>query len=162
MCTWNRIKYGKGSCSCLATKLCLTLCDPMDCGPPVSSLHGIFQVKILEWVAISFSEKDPHPLASPALAGRFFTTGTVSTIDLSLALRSAALNDFALTTYPPVSQLKNKDACFHHSGAWKPQIEMFTGLVFSKALLFASKAAVFPLCLPKAFLPCGSVFCCCC
>ena len=34
---------------------CPTLCDPMDCSPPGSSVHGIFQVRVLEWVAISFS-----------------------------------------------------------------------------------------------------------
>ena len=34
---------------------CLTLCDPMDHGPPGSSVHGILQARILEWVAISFS-----------------------------------------------------------------------------------------------------------
>ena len=33
--------------------LCLTLCDPMDCSPPGSSVRGIFQARILEWVAIS-------------------------------------------------------------------------------------------------------------
>ena len=35
---------------------CLTLCDPMDCSPPDSSVHGILQARILEWVAISFGE----------------------------------------------------------------------------------------------------------
>ena len=34
---------------------CLTLCDPMDCSLPGSSVHGIFQARVLEWVAISFS-----------------------------------------------------------------------------------------------------------
>ena len=34
---------------------CLTLCDPMDCSLPGSSTHGIFQARVLEWVAISFS-----------------------------------------------------------------------------------------------------------
>ena len=34
---------------------CLTLCDPMDCSLPGSSLHGILQARVLEWVAISFS-----------------------------------------------------------------------------------------------------------
>ena len=34
---------------------CLTLCDPMDCSPPGSSIHGIFQARVLEWVAIAFS-----------------------------------------------------------------------------------------------------------
>ena len=37
------------------TQLCLTLCDPMDCSLPGSSVHGIFQVRVLEWVAITFS-----------------------------------------------------------------------------------------------------------
>ena len=39
----------------LATQLCLTLCDPMDCSPPGSSVHGILQTGILEWLAIPFS-----------------------------------------------------------------------------------------------------------
>ena len=34
--------------------MCPTLCDPMDCSPPGSSVHGIFQARILKWVAISF------------------------------------------------------------------------------------------------------------
>ena len=34
---------------------CLTLSDPMDCSPPGSSAHGIFQSRVLEWVAIAFS-----------------------------------------------------------------------------------------------------------
>ena len=47
-----RTKYGDGG---LATKLCSTLWDPMDYGPLGSSVHGISQSRILEWVAISFS-----------------------------------------------------------------------------------------------------------
>ena len=34
---------------------CLTLCNPMDCSPPGSSVHGIFQARVLEWGAIAFS-----------------------------------------------------------------------------------------------------------
>ena len=37
-------------------QLCLTLRDPMDCSPPGSSVHGTFQARVLEWVAIAFSE----------------------------------------------------------------------------------------------------------
>ena len=37
---------------------CLTLSDPMDCSPPGSSVHGIFQARVLEWGAIAFSEKN--------------------------------------------------------------------------------------------------------
>ena len=36
-------------------QLCSTLCDPMDCSPPGSSVHGISQARVLEWVAIAFS-----------------------------------------------------------------------------------------------------------
>ena len=36
-------------------QLCLTLCDPMDCSLPGSSIHGIFQARALEWAAIAFS-----------------------------------------------------------------------------------------------------------
>ena len=42
-------------CCCLVTKLCLTHCNPMDCSPPSSTVHGISQARILEWGAISFS-----------------------------------------------------------------------------------------------------------
>ena len=48
-----------------------TLCDPMDCSLPGSSVHGILQARVLHWVAISFS-RDLEP-TSPALACGFFT-----------------------------------------------------------------------------------------
>ena len=48
-------------------QLCLTLSDPMDCSLPGSSVHGIFQARVLEWGAIAFSTKHPQsPLESPA------------------------------------------------------------------------------------------------
>ena len=58
-------------------KSCLTLCNPMDCSLPGSSVRGIFQASILEWVAITFSGGLPDPgikAPSPVLAGRFFIT----------------------------------------------------------------------------------------
>ena len=36
---------------------CLTLCDPIEGSPPGSSVHGIFQARVLEWGAIAFSER---------------------------------------------------------------------------------------------------------
>ena len=42
---------------------CPTLSDPKDCSPPGSSIHGIFQARILEWGAIAFSEEmTPHSI----------------------------------------------------------------------------------------------------
>ena len=46
---------------CSATQSCLTLCNPMNCNLPGSSVHGIFQARILEWVAISFSRGSSWP-----------------------------------------------------------------------------------------------------
>ena len=45
----------------LVTQSCQTLCDPMNCSPPGASDHGIFQARILEWVAISFSRGSSPP-----------------------------------------------------------------------------------------------------
>jgi len=59
---------------------CPAICDSTDCSPPGSSVHGILQARVLEWVAISFSRDlsdpgiEPMSLVSPALAGGFFTT----------------------------------------------------------------------------------------
>ena len=56
---------------------CPNLCNSMDYNQPGSSVHGIFQARILEWVAIPFSRGLLNPgikAGSPALAGRFFTT----------------------------------------------------------------------------------------
>ena len=57
-------------CVYLVTQLYPTLCDPMDCSPPDFSTHGIFQVRTLEWVDITFRRDLPNPgieHASPAL-----------------------------------------------------------------------------------------------
>ena len=49
---------------------CLTFCDPMNCNPPGSSVHGILQARILEWVAMLFSRVSSQlaSLVSPAFA----------------------------------------------------------------------------------------------
>ena len=46
---------------CLVTQLCPTLCDPMGCSPPGSSVHGIFQARILEWVVTPHSRGSSQP-----------------------------------------------------------------------------------------------------
>ena len=57
---------------CLDTKSCLTLCNLMDCSLPGSSVHGIFQAIVLEWVAIAFSAASVrsilfYPVLCPSL-----------------------------------------------------------------------------------------------
>ena len=47
--------HGGNVCVCAQSLSCVQLCDPVDCGLPDSSVGGIFQARILEWVAISFS-----------------------------------------------------------------------------------------------------------
>ena len=83
---------------CFVTQSCMTPCDLMDCSPPDSSVHGILQARILEWVAISFSRGSSWPedwaisfsrgsswpedwtwifyVSCRYVAGRFFTTAT--------------------------------------------------------------------------------------
>ena len=70
----------------MCTQSCPALCDPIDpidpidSSPPGSSVHGVSQARILEWIAISYSSGfsdpgiEPASLVSPALAGGFFAT----------------------------------------------------------------------------------------
>ena len=65
-CSTNAVLYfilfnSIGFCCCLATESCLTLWDPMDCSPPGSSIHGLLQATVLEWVAISSSRGSSWP-----------------------------------------------------------------------------------------------------
>ena len=67
------------SCYCfsLVTKSCMTLCNPRDCSPPGSSVHGVSQARILEWVSIFFYSRSSWPrnwTHVSGLAGRFLTT----------------------------------------------------------------------------------------
>ena len=60
-----------GACVCAQLhQSCPTLCNPLDCSPPASSVHGILQARIVEWVAMPFSRGPSGPgieLGSPAL-----------------------------------------------------------------------------------------------
>ena len=59
----------------LVTQSCPTLCNPMNCNPPGSSVHRIFQLRILEWIAIPFSRGCSQPRDGTwvsCIAGRFF------------------------------------------------------------------------------------------
>ena len=73
-----------------------TLCGHMDCSLPDSSVHGILQARILEWVAMPSPLRDlpdqgiePVSLTAPALAGRFFTTSATREAKVGLGLPSS-------------------------------------------------------------------------
>ena len=53
---WGRMKL-----NVLVAQPCPTLCNPMDCSSPDSSVYGISQARILEWVTIPFSRGSPRP-----------------------------------------------------------------------------------------------------
>ena len=72
---YEQAKYGDECCS--VVKFCPTLCSPMDCSLLCSSVHGISQARILEWVAISFSKASSQPRDQTqisCLEDGFFTT----------------------------------------------------------------------------------------
>ena len=68
---------GKGKwMKVLLAQSCPTLCDPMNCSPPGSSVHGILQARIMEWVAIAFSRGSSWPRGQTRvshIAGKFVT-----------------------------------------------------------------------------------------
>ena len=71
----SSLVWKKGASVCAQS--CQTLCDPMDCRPAGSSVHGISQARILEWVVISFSRGPSQPRDQTrvsCLAGGCFTT----------------------------------------------------------------------------------------
>ena len=70
---WSEVKWSEVKWKSLS---CVQLCDPTDCSPSGSSVHGILQARILEWVAISFSRGSSRPRNwtwVSCIAGRFFT-----------------------------------------------------------------------------------------
>ena len=52
---------------CMCAQSCPTLSDPMGCSPPGSSVHGLLQARILEWIAISFSRGSSQPRSPRSL-----------------------------------------------------------------------------------------------
>ena len=87
------------SCVCVA-HLCPAICNPMDCGSPGSSAHGILQAGILEWVAFPFSKVSSQPrdqTCISCIAGRFFTSWATREAPL---LCSASLNSMIQSLQP--------------------------------------------------------------
>ena len=72
-------------CESEVIQSCLTLCNPMDCSLPGSPIHGIFQARVLEWVAISFS-RDRTQVSRIVIAGRRFTVWATREVQASQGL----------------------------------------------------------------------------
>ena len=83
---WDKPQASQSQHEVLLAQSCLTLCDPMDCSPPGSCVHGIFQARMLDWVAISFSRgssqlKDWTWVSF--IAGRLFTVWATTEAPMS-------------------------------------------------------------------------------
>ena len=98
-------------CVCVfsAAQSCLTLCDPTDCSPSGSSVHGIILARILEWVAISFAGDLPNPGIEP---------------------KSPTLKADSLLSEPPGKSIFSTFITFYYILLFKTQFNFFTTLDF--------------------------------
>ena len=113
----------------LVAQLCLTFCNPTDCSPPDSSVYGILQAKVLEWIAIPFTRGSSRPRYETLvsfIAGRFFTiwvTGkSLVTRDKDWLFTSQQGAGYeCLSWTPPVSYLRRLTDC--KAPAWSFQYD---------------------------------------
>ena len=89
----------KGKVKVLVAQSCPTLCDPMDCSLPGSSVHGILQARIREWVAISSSGGSSCPGIEPPAKAKS---------PQIILVQYRALNDFILLLLISISEKKRK------------------------------------------------------
>ena len=103
----------------LETQSCPTLCDTMDCSPPGSSVHGILQARILEWVAIPFSRGSSWPRNRthiPCIASGFFTFwATLNWTELNWS-RSVVSNSLRPRGLYPTRLLHPRDSLGKNTG----------------------------------------------
>ena len=96
------------ACEVLVAQLCWTLCNPMDCSPPGSSVHGILKARTLEWVAISFSRGSSRPrdwTRFSCIAGRSFTNWAMREAWPGIKPTPSALEGEVSATGPPGKSL---------------------------------------------------------
>ena len=102
VCFVNLINFTQLLYVCLVAQSCSTDHNPLHCTPPGSSVHGISQARIVEWVAISFSRgsswsRDQTQVSCVSwMAGRFFTRWTIPPIFLTLWIGQKALKHILL------------------------------------------------------------------
>ena len=97
----------------LDAQSCLTLCDPMHCSPPGSSVHGILQGRILGWVAMPFSRGSSQPRDQTQVSwivGRFFTIWAIREAHYLSVNRPKKREVIAPSDHPGGSAVKNLPA----------------------------------------------------
>ena len=95
----NMMKTVLNICESEVAQSCPTLCDPMDCSLSGSSVHGIFQARVLEWIAISFSKGSSQPrnwTRVSRFAGRRFTVWATREASTSVSFLSKTHNNASL------------------------------------------------------------------
>ena len=103
-------------CCAVCAQSCLTLCNPVDQSPPGASVHGIFQARILKWVAISYSREifltqGSNSVSSISCIGRkiLYYSATWEALTENNLLASSRSQPFA---YFPLSTQPQNIACF--------------------------------------------------
>ena len=149
--------FGKGKKESEVAESCSTLCDPMGCSLPGPPVHGIFQVRILEWVAISFSRRSSWPRDwtwVSSIAGRCFTVWTLEehlkqylyflVVEFwnkasrgSFWMKSVISDDSGLS---PALLKETWDSTLH---IWKPILPLFQGRKHSHSVLTQMKSSLF-------------------
>ena len=134
-----------GLTCCLVTQSCPTLCDPMDYSPPDSSVHGILQAGILEWVAIPFSKGSSWPrdqIWVSCIAGRLFTDWVTreslsyqlnSRLDLDFTKLSINVHSFCSRIQPSVPHFT--EISYLLCLLWSVTISMFFSVVSAFRIL---------------------------
>ena len=78
----------------------LTLCDPMDCSLPGSSIHGIFQARVLEWGAIAFSDTQFYILSFPGQLATYPDNNFTVIQTLLITFHSSTLHHSLSSQFP--------------------------------------------------------------
>ena len=103
---------------CESRSVVSTLCDPMDYSLPGSSVHGVLQARILEWVAIPFSRGPRNRTGDSCTAGGFFTNW--ATREVSLPINSFSLK---LCKHGLMFPIKNPECHTHQNSSFLPKMD---------------------------------------
>ena len=102
---WFVLRQERKKVEVLVAQSCPALCDPMDCSLPGSTVLGILQARILEWVAIPFSRGSSRMSEPP---GKTFKTGDVTYLKVSGNNVVETINDAGDKIYKPLARLTKK------------------------------------------------------